>query len=142
MGAFDVRRGRPFGFATQGHDTDTFVELLDLVGTFYPKGRGHIIMDNLSAHDTPDVQEWFEEHPNWTQHFTPKHASWLNQIECWFSILSRRVLDRGSFSSLDDHEDKLRAYVGWHIRTGQPFHWSYRRTSWSKTSGHSSAERH
>jgi hypothetical protein len=36
-------------------------------------------MDNLSAHDMPDVNEWFDEHPRWTRHFTPKHASWLNQ---------------------------------------------------------------
>lgn len=142
MGAFDVRRGRPFGFASQGHDTDTFIDLLDTVATFYPTGQGHLIMDNLSAHDTPDVQEWFDEHPNWTQHFTPKHASWLNQIECWFSILGRRVLARGSFSSLDDLTTKIEAYVAWHISTGQPFEWSYRPKSWDRTSGRTFAARH
>lgn len=79
MGALDVRRGKPFGFVSQGHDSDTFVELLDLIDAVYPPGRGHIVMDNLSAHDTPDVNEWFDEHPRWARHFTPKHASWLNQ---------------------------------------------------------------
>lgn len=142
MGAFDVRRGLPFGFTSHGHDTDTFVELLDTISTFYPKGRGHIIMDNLSAHDTPDVQEWFDEHPNWTQHFTPTHASWLNQIECWFSILGRRVLARGSFTSLDDLEAKIHAYVAYHISTAQPFEWSYRPKSWNRTHGQTSAARH
>jgi transposase len=102
MGAFDVRRGKPFGFPSSGHDSDTFIELLDVIDTVYPSGRGHIIMDNLSAHDTPDVNEWFDEHPRWTRHFTPKHASWLNQIECWFSILSRHVLARGSFTSTSE----------------------------------------
>jgi len=131
MGALDVRRGKPFGFASREHDTETFVELLELINTFYPTGLGHIIMDNLSAHDTPEVHEWFDEHPRWTQHFTPKHASWLNQIECWFSILGRRVLARGSFASLEDLEGKIDAYVAWHIRTGQPFAWSYRPKSWS-----------
>jgi transposase len=135
MGALDVRRGSPFGFASQSHDTDTFVELLELINTFYPKGLGHIIMDNLSAHDTPEVHEWFDEHPRWTQHFTPKHASWLNQIECWFSILGPRVLSRGSFTSLEDLEAKLDAYVAWHIKTGQPFEWSYRPKSWANKSG-------
>jgi hypothetical protein len=63
MGAFDVRRGKPFGFTSPAHDSDTFVELLDVIDIVYPPGRGHIIMDNLSAHDTPDVNEWFDEHP-------------------------------------------------------------------------------
>jgi len=71
MGALDVRRGKPFGFVSQGHDSDTFIELLDVIDTVYPPGRGHIIMDNLSAHDTPDVNEWFDEHPRWD---APLHA--------------------------------------------------------------------
>jgi len=88
-------------------------------------------MDNLSAHDTPDVNEWFDEHLRWTRHFTPKHASWLNQIECWFSILSRHVLARGSFTSTDDLAAKIDAYVAWYLQTDRPFRWSYRPKSWS-----------
>jgi transposase len=131
MGAIDVRGGKPFGFTSQGHDSDTFIELLDVIDVVYPPGRGHIIMDNLSAHDTPDVNEWFDEHPRWTRHFTPKHASWLNQIECWFSILARHVLARGSFTSTDDLAAKIDAYVAWYLRAERPFHWSYRPKSWS-----------
>lgn len=130
MGALDVRRGKPFGFPSEGHDTDTFVQLLDLIDECYPLGKGHIIMDNLSAHDTDEVHEWLDEHPRWMRHFTPKHASWLNQIECWFSILGRRVLARGSFTSKGDLAAKIDAYVAWHINTGEPFHWSYRPKSW------------
>jgi len=140
MGAFDVRRGRPFGFASCDHNSDTFIDLLDLVNLCYPAGRGHFVMDNLSAHDTPDVNEWLDEHPRWTRHFTPKHASWLNQIECWFSILQRRVIARGSFSSTAQLAERLNAYVLWHLRTDQPFHWSYRPKSWGESGG-TSAER-
>jgi transposase len=140
MGAFDVRRGRPFGFASCDHKSDTFIDLLDLVDLCYPTGRGHFVMDNLSAHDTPDVNEWLDEHPRWTRHFTPKHASWLNQIECWFSILQRRVIARGSFSSTEQLAERLNAYVLWHLRTDQPFHWSYRPKSWGESGG-TSAER-
>ncbi len=132
MGAFDVRRGRPFGFASCDHNSDTFVDLLDLVDLCYPSGRGHFVMDNLSAHDTPDVNEWLDEHPRWTRHFTPKHASWLNQIECWFSILQRRVITRGSFSSTHHLAERINAYVLWHLRTDQPFRWSYRPKSWGE----------
>ena len=110
MGALDVRRGKPFGFTCSGHDSDTFIELLDMIDAVYPPGLGHVIMDNLSARDTPDVNEWFDEHPRWSRHFTPKHASWLNQIECWFSILGRQALARGSFTSTSgDRRSDVRA---------------------------------
>src|SRR5262249_59808728 len=92
---------------------------------------GNISMDNASAKGPPDVKEWFDEPPRWTRHFTPKHASWLNQIECWFSILQRHVLARGSFTSTDDLAAKLDAYVGWYLTTDRPFRWSYRPKSWS-----------
>lgn len=121
------RRSTPFDFVSRGHDSDTFIELLDVI---YPPGRGHIIMDNLATHDTPDVNEWFDEHRHWTRHITPKHASWLNQIECWFSILGRHVLDRGSFAP-----PRLDAYVASYLETDQPFRWSYRPTSWRRCAG-------
>jgi hypothetical protein len=130
MGAFDVRRGKLFGFVSDDHDAQTFVDLLEVVDTCYPDGRGHIICDNLFAHDTDDVLDWFDDHPRWTRHFTPKHASWLNQIECMFGILDRRVIARGSFTSTDKLRDKLYAYMIWHNLTDQPFHWSYRPRSW------------
>ena len=130
MGAFDVRRGKLFGFTCQRHDAATFVELLDIVDTCYPEGKGHIVCDNFAAHDTDDVLDWFEEHPRWTRHFTPKHASWLNQIECAFSILQRRVITRGSFTSLEDLRDRIYAYLVWHNENAHPFEWTYRPRSW------------
>ena len=141
MGAFDVRRGRPFGFTSQGYDSDTFVELLDVIGVVYRPGRGHIVMDNLSAHDTPDVNEWFDEHPRWTRHFTPKRASWLNQIECCFSILGRQLPARGSFTSQEDLAAKIDTYVAWYLQSDRPFKWSYRPKSWAESSA-TSAGRH
>jgi transposase len=59
------------------------------------------------------VNEWFDEQPRWTRHSTPKHASWLNQIECWFSILGWHVLARGSFLSIEDLATKIDACVMW-----------------------------
>jgi len=131
MGAFDVRRDKLFGFASSDHDGLTFVDLLSAVDSCYPKGRGHFIMDNLSAHDTDDVLDWLDDHPRWTRHFTPKHASWLNQIECMFGILERHVIARGSFTSTDDLCEKIFSYMTSHNLTDQPFHWSYRPKSWS-----------
>ena len=131
MGAYDVQARKLFGFLSEGHDTETFIDLLDFVDACYPEGRGHFIYDNLSAHCTDDVLEWFEEHPRWTAHLTPKHASWLNQIECAFSLLGRQLLGRGSFCSLDDLRRALYEYMAWfNSQDASPFRWTYRPKSW------------
>lgn len=58
--------------------------------------------------------------------YTPRHTSWLNQIECWFSILVRRLLKRSSFCSLDDLEEKLRAFIDYfNAVLAKPFKWTY-----------------
>ena len=59
-------------------------------------------------------------------HFTPKHASWLNQIEIWFSILARKVIRRGSFTSTEDLRAKIEGFIGYFNRTlAKPFRWTY-----------------
>lgn len=59
-------------------------------------------------------------------HYTPKHASWMNQIEIWFSILVRKVLKRGNFSSLEDLKRKVLAFIEYFNRTSaKPFKWTY-----------------
>jgi transposase len=113
-----------------------------IIDDCYPTGRGHIVCDNLSAHDTDDVLDWFEEHPRWTRHFTPKHASWLNQIECMFSVLQKQVLARGSFTSIQDLQEKIYAYMLWYNETAQPFEWTYRPKSWSRKRGQTSGGLH
>jgi transposase len=59
-------------------------------------------------------------------HYTPKHASWMNQIEIWFSILVRKVLKRGNFISVDDLKRKVLAFIEYYHRTmAKPFRWTY-----------------
>ena len=59
-------------------------------------------------------------------HYTPKHASWMNQIEIWFSILVRKVLKRGNFISVDDLKRKILAFIEYYNRTmAKPFKWTY-----------------
>lgn len=57
--------------------------------------------------------------------YVPKHTSWLNQVEIWFSILVRRVIKRGNFSSVDDLRAKILAFVDYFNRTAKPFRWTY-----------------
>lgn len=59
-------------------------------------------------------------------HYTPKHASWMNQIEIWLSILVRKLLKRGNFTSVEDLEAKVRAFIDYYNRTmAKPFRWTY-----------------
>ena len=64
----------------------------------YPDKEAHVILDNLSTHK-PKHDRWLPRHKNVHFHFTPTHASWLNQIEVWFSILEGRALRNASFTS-------------------------------------------
>ena len=59
-------------------------------------------------------------------HYTPKHGSWLNQIEIWLSILARKLLRRGSFTSVDDLQAQVLAFIAYYNRTmAKPFKWTY-----------------
>jgi len=132
MGAYHVRHRKLFGFTAETRGGDAFVDLLDHVDASYPLGRGHLVCDNLFDHDTDDVLDWLEQHPRWTLHFTPKHASWLNQIECAFSILHAKVLARGSFASLDQLRSAVYDFLIWfNSQDKPPFNWTYRPKSWS-----------
>ena len=60
-------------------------------------------------------------------HYTPKHASWMNQIEIWFSILVRKLLKRGSFTSVEHLKAKVLAFIEYYNRTmAKPFKWTYK----------------
>ncbi len=59
-------------------------------------------MDNYAAHKHPAVRDWLTAHPRVTVHFTPTHASWMNLIEVWFSIIERQAIHRGTFTSVKD----------------------------------------
>jgi transposase len=60
-------------------------------------------------------------------HYTPKHASWMNQVEIWFSILVRKVLKRGNFTSIEDLKAKVLAFIDYYQRTmAKPFKWTYK----------------
>ena len=83
------------------------------------------ITDNLSTRGTEEVEQWLTDHPRWSFQFTPKHASWLNQIEIFFSILWRRLLKHGIFTSEADLACQMLAFVKTYNQTANPFKWTY-----------------
>ena len=69
----------------------------------------HVVLDNLSTHNSPDVQDWLKLNPNVTFHFTPTGSSWLNQVEIWFGNITRQSIRRGTFSSVKVLINQIRA---------------------------------
>jgi transposase len=84
----------------------------------------HVVLDNLSTHDTPEVRAWLEANPNVTFHFTPIGSSWLNQIEIWFGIITRQSIRRGTFVSVAALIGKIRDYIAHWNAGAKPFVWT------------------
>ncbi|MFD8262402.1 transposase [Streptomyces griseoluteus] len=85
----------------------------------------HVVLDNGSSHAAKHTKKWLVDYPRWPVQWTPPHASWLNQVELFFSTLARRVLRYGDFSSRDDLINKLESFVINHNTTAMPYKWTY-----------------
>ena len=84
----------------------------------------HLVLDNLKTHKTRLIHDWLVKRPRFHLHFTPTSASWLNLVGCWFALLSRRRLERGAFTSTDDLERAILAYIAEANAAPRPFVWT------------------
>ena len=85
----------------------------------------HFIVEDLSAHGTPGVEEFLDGHPRVFLHRRATHASWLNQIECWFSILTRQLLHTAEFADTVDVSSAILDFIDDYNGRAKPFNWSY-----------------
>jgi len=85
----------------------------------------HFVIDNGSSHTSHETKKWLSEHPCFVPHYTPKHASWVSMVELFFSIITRKVLNRGTFTSRDDLVSKLMRFINNYNKTAKPFAWTY-----------------
>jgi transposase len=123
--AFNVLAGSVIGRCMQRHTHVEFIRFLNAVERQVPKGKSiHAVLDNYATHKHPKVREWLHRHPRWTFHFTPTSASWLNAVENFFSVLTRRRIRRGVFHSLVDLEAAIKRYLKEHNENPQPFVWT------------------
>lgn len=126
--ALQVHHGQVLGMPSTTRDRYDLIRFLDTLDDQLAVVEGQQIVaitDNLSTRTTQEVQDWLEAHPRWSFQFTPKHASWLNQIEIFFSILARRVLKNGAFASETDLAEQLLAFIETYNQTARPFTWTY-----------------
>jgi transposase len=125
--AFDVRTGQVFGQCYKHHSNVELRHFLRGLRARDPAKRWHLILDNASYHTKPEVLEWCAaQRPNITLHWLPYHGSWLNQVEIWFSILSRKCLRRASVSSTRELRSVIHCFIDtWNAHFAHPFQWTY-----------------
>jgi transposase len=122
--ALEVGSGRVTGECSARHTGADFLRFLKRLHRTY-RGRDlHVILDNSSTHSTPAVKQWLAAHPHVYFHFTPTGASWLNMIEAWFGILTRKSVRRGSFRSVRALVRHIEHYLDHWNDDPTPFVWT------------------
>ncbi len=84
----------------------------------------HLVLDNYGTHKTVLVRQWLQKRPRYHLHFTPTHASWLNQVERWFALLTQRQIKRGSHRSVQELETAIGEFIAAHNQQPKPFRWT------------------
>jgi len=124
----NVQEGDVLAMPSKTRNRWDLMRFLDMLDQEIPVVEGQQIVavsDNLSTRGTDEVQQWLKDHPRWRFQFTPTHASWLNQVEIFFSILWRRLLKNGIFTSEQDLAEQMLAFVETYNQTAKPFNWTY-----------------
>lgn len=129
LAAWDVRRAKLFGLCQPTTGIEPFHALVDLVMRQEPycsARRVFWVADNGSSHrGRPSVKRLSEWYKNALLVHTPVHASWLNQIEIYFSVLQRKVLTPNDCEDLDELEYRLCAFQSLYESAAKPFHWKF-----------------
>jgi transposase len=123
--ALDVKAGTVIGRCMPRHRAPEFRRFLDEVARKVPSDLDiHVVMDNASSHKTKLIRDWFAKRPNWHAHFTPTSASWINQVERFFGLLTDQQIRRGAHRSTKELEAAITAYVDARNADPKPFRWT------------------
>jgi hypothetical protein len=109
--ALNVGTGEVVGECKPSRDGRDFLTFLKKAAKPYAGKQIHVVLDNLSTHGTPEVTAWLKRNPHVRFHLTPVGSSWINQIETWFSIITRQSIRRGTFSSVGTLITQIRRYI-------------------------------
>jgi len=125
--AMEVATGKVTGQCHAKHRHEEFLKFLRHLDRCYPEREGeslHLIIDNYATHNTPAVRRWLARHPRFRLHFTPTGASWLNQIERFFGLITDERIRRGTFGSVKELERAIHDYIEHHNKNPRPFRWT------------------
>ena len=131
IAAFNIRTGEVFGQVVPHRTANSLVQFMEVIAQKYPGKQIYVVWDNLNIHYDGNDFRWtaFNSRHAGRFHFryTPKHASWMNQVEIWFSILQRRIIRYGDFPSVTVLRKKVLGFIEhWNRWELHPFRWTWR----------------
>jgi putative transposase len=123
--ALDVASGQVLTRCTRRHRHQEFLGFLREIDANVPKSLDvHLVVDNYATHKHAKVRRWLGARPRFHVHYTPTYASWLNQVEIWFNIITQRAIRRGTFRSVKELVAKIRRFVDRYNAHSTPFTWT------------------
>jgi len=126
LASLAVHEGTVEGRCVDRHTHQEFLAFLKYLYRKHPRRHLHVILDNFSSHKHKAVRDWAEKRRGLSLYFTPTYASWLNQVEIWFSIFSRDVLKGGVWHSKNELVQQIMSYIRhYNEHKAKPFKWTY-----------------
>ncbi len=123
--ALNILTGEVLGTCAERHRHQEWLKFLRQINKSTPKDKEiHIICDNYATHKHPKVKSWLKYHQRFHVHFTPTSASWLNMVERFFRELTEKQLKRGVFSSVEELEQTVMAFIETHNQAPAPYIWT------------------
>jgi transposase len=119
--ALEVATGKVIATHSKRRRRVEFLGFMNSVVAAFPDRELHVILDNLNTHKKNE--RWLKKHPTVRFHFTPTRASWLNQVEIWFSILQGQSLAGASFTAVRQLQDHIDAFIAAYNDNARPFAW-------------------
>lgn len=123
--ALDIASGQVLTQCKRRHRHQEFLQFLRHVEAAVPSSlEVHLVVDNYATHKHPKVRRWLAARPRFHVHYTPTYASWLNQVEIWFHLITQRAIRRGTFRHVRELVAKIQLYSQRYNRHCQPFVWT------------------
>ena len=123
--ALEVATGKVIAAHSKRRRRVEFLGFMDSLVAAFPDRELHVILDNLNTHKKNE--RWLKRHPKVRFHFTPTRASWLNQVEIWFSILQGQSLTGASFTAVSELQGHINAFIDAYNKKAEPFAWKKKR---------------
>jgi transposase len=123
--ALDIATGAVIGKCYTRHRASEFRKFLDEIEAAVPSDLDvHLVMDNYATHKTPLIRKWLAKRPRWHVHLTPTSASWLNQVERFFALITERKIRRGIYRSVVALRADILSFIERHNADPKPFRWT------------------
>lgn len=123
--ALDIATGQVLTCCKNRHRHQEYLQFLKQVDANVPPDMEvHLVVDNYSTHKHSSVKRWLAAHPRYQVHYTPTYASWLNQVEIWFNIITQKAIRRGTFRSVKALTANIEQFVSQYNRNSHPFVWT------------------